>query len=76
MLHFNRERFLHLPETYGKPTFINCTKCGRSLRASLCLVHIMISFQHMKAGFTTAAGALYQEARPTAIRQSQVGGTR
>jgi len=35
-----------------------------------------VIFPTMKAVFTTAAGALYQEARPTAIRQSQVGGTR
>ena len=35
-----------------------------------------VMFPTMKAAFTTAASALYREARPAAIRQSQVGGTR
>lgn len=34
-----------------------------------------VMFPTMKAAFTTAAGALYREARPTAMGQSQVGGT-
>jgi len=34
-----------------------------------------VMFPIMKAAFMTAAGALYREARPTAIGQSQVGGT-
>lgn len=36
----------------------------------------MLCFQTMKPVFTTVAGALYRETRPTAIGQLQVGGTR
>jgi len=35
-----------------------------------------VMFPTMKAVFTAAVGALYREARPTALGQSQVGGTR
>lgn len=36
----------------------------------------MLCFPTMKPVFKTTAGALYRETRPTAIRQSQVGGRR
>ncbi len=36
----------------------------------------MLCFPTMKPVFTTTAGALYREARPTAFRQSQEGGRR
>ena len=65
----------HLPENCSEPKFINRQNVvARSVFFMLRSRYVI--FPTMKAVFTTAAGALYQEARPTAIRQSQVGGTR
>ncbi len=75
MLQTNLERLLYSPKPYSEPTFIN-----RQNVVARSVFFMLMSrygiFPTMKAVFTTAVDALYQETRPTAIiRQSHVGGT-
>jgi hypothetical protein len=65
----------HSPQTCSEPKFINRQNVVARLVFFMLRSRYAI-FPSMKVIFTTAAGTLYQEARPTAIGQSHMRGTR
>ncbi|QPD02315.1 MAG: hypothetical protein Nkreftii_000089 [Candidatus Nitrospira kreftii] len=75
MLQINRERVLYFPETWVQPHSPTAQNVVARLGFFMLWLRYVM-FPTMKAAFTTTAGALYRETRPTAIGQSQVGGTR